>query len=171
MQYNAPDTIYYKQVRNLVFCLTSAVPCAIPFPLLFPFWKQFIKLMTNHFGKARSIQELAKKKFEKIRLGIERSEELKSEQKTKLSSVVKKLIRKPISQTLQDPGRSDFSSGAALATPVDFQNGSSATQAGGSDRASCVDRLVEAPPLVDNNADKAEESFPGIQSASLFCMF
>ncbi|KAL3503525.1 hypothetical protein ACH5RR_037974 [Cinchona calisaya] len=117
---------------------------------------------TIYHKQARSIQELAKKKFQKIRLGIERSEELKSEQKTGLSSVVKKPIRKPISRTLQDSVGSDFSSGATLATTGDFQNGSSIVQAFGSERASSVDRLVEGgPPLIDNNIDKAEESLPG----------
>ncbi|XP_027061162.1 uncharacterized protein [Coffea arabica] len=115
---------------------------------------------TIYHKQARAIQELAKRKFQKIRLGIERSDELKSDQKTRLNSVVKKQIRKPISRTLQDPVGSDFSSGATLATNGDIQNGSSAAQVGGSERASSVDRL-EVPPVIDNSIDKAEELLPG----------
>ncbi|CAI9088354.1 OLC1v1022661C1 [Oldenlandia corymbosa var. corymbosa] len=131
MQYNASDTVYYKQ--------------------------------------ARSIQELAKKKFEKLRTGIERSEELKSDQKMRVSSIMKKQVKKPFSRTLQDPVGSDFSSGATLATVGDLPNISSAPQAGGYEGASSVDRHVEGTSAVDNNVDKAEELLPvGKRSLSRF---
>ncbi|KAL3508473.1 hypothetical protein ACH5RR_027874 [Cinchona calisaya] len=121
---------------------------------------------TIYHKQARTIQELAKKKFQKVRIGIERSEELKSEQKILLGSAVKKLIKKPINRTLQDPVGSDFSSGATLATTGDFQNASSAAQAGGSERASSVDRLVEGSSLIEKNIEKAEESLPGKRTIS-----
>lgn len=65
---------------------------------------------------------------------------------------------------------SDFSSGATLATTGDFHNGSSAAQAGGSERAGSVDRLVDGPSLIENNIERAEESLPGTHAADLFCM-
>lgn len=116
--------------------------------------------------KARNIQELAKKKFEKIRKSIDRTEELKSDQKMRSNSVLKKPMKKPISRTLQDPVGSDFSSGATLATAGDFQNAPSSAPVGGSERAGSVDRLLEGS-LADNNADKPEESIPGMYAITL----
>lgn len=104
---------------------------------------------------------MAKKKFEKIRSNIERTEEIKSDQKIRQNSVLKKLIKKPIGRTLQDPVGSDFSSGATLATAGDFQNGPCVAHAGGPERAGSIDRLFEGS-LVDNSTDKAEEFLPGI---------
>ncbi|KAK9269660.1 hypothetical protein L1049_001438 [Liquidambar formosana] len=132
MQYNAPDTIYYKQ--------------------------------------ARSIQELATKKFQKLRIDIERSEkELKSEQKPRSNSLAKKQIRKLIGRTSQEPVGSDFSSGATLATAGDIQNGLSATQAGGCERPSNTDGIVEGnSSLIENNLDKAEELLSGKNLLSKF---
>lgn len=162
MQYNAPDTIYYKQVRVSSFNLFGSA-CNRFFVIIgmskFPYF--FLILI-----KARSIQELAKKKFEKIRSNIERTEEIKSDQKIRQNSVLKKLIKKPIGRTLQDPVGSDFSSGATLATAGDFQNGPSAAHAGISERAGSIDKLFEGS-LVDNSTDKAEESLPGI--CNYFC--
>ncbi|CAK9163932.1 unnamed protein product [Ilex paraguariensis] len=125
MQYNSPDTIYYKQ--------------------------------------ARSMQELAKRKFQKLKLDFERSEkELKSEQKTRSNSLAKKQIKKPISRTVQEPIHSDFSSGATLATAGDFLNNSNATQAGGCERPSSLDGLVEGnSSLIESNQEKAEDLVPG----------
>lgn len=88
-----------------------------------------------------------------------------------MTSILKKQIKKPISRTLQDPVGSDFSSGATLATTGDFPIGSSAPQAGGSERASSVDRIVEGTSLVDNNIDKADESIPGNLADFILCMF
>ncbi|KDO62747.1 hypothetical protein CISIN_1g002731mg [Citrus sinensis] len=139
MQYNAPDTVYHKQ--------------------------------------ARAIQELAKKKFHRLRAGIERSEkelkpekelnlekelrlekDLKSEPKTKSSILVKKQTKKHFSRTIQEPVGSDFSSGATLATTGDIQNGSVATQAGGCERPTNTDAIVDGnSSLADNNLEKVEE--------------
>ncbi|KAL0311005.1 UNVERIFIED_CONTAM: Histone acetyltransferase gcn5 [Sesamum angustifolium] len=125
MQYNAPDTIYYKQ--------------------------------------ARSIQELAKKKFHKIRVNAERLEkEIKPEQKVRPGSVLKKQIKRPVSRTVQEPVCSDFSSGATLATVGDIQNVTNTLQLVGSEKPVIIDGPVEGNSFMnDNNLDKAEESLPG----------
>ncbi|XP_019196699.1 PREDICTED: uncharacterized protein LOC109190623 [Ipomoea nil] len=119
MQYNAPDTIYYKQ--------------------------------------ARSIQELAEKKFQKLRINFERLENTKSEQKPKSSAAVKKVMKKPIGWMVQKPVGSDFFSGATLATAGDIQNGSNMFRLGDSERPSSIDRLIERNSSgIDNNMDKEE---------------
>ncbi|KAL2496322.1 DNA-binding bromodomain-containing protein [Forsythia ovata] len=125
MQYNTPDTVYYKQ--------------------------------------ARTIQEMAKRKFEKIRIKIERSgKELKPEQKTKTGFILKKQTNRSASRTVQEHVGSDFSSGATLATAGDLQNVSSVPQAGGLERPGIIDGLVEGiSSLNDNNIDKGEESLSG----------
>ncbi|KAI8552840.1 hypothetical protein RHMOL_Rhmol06G0299500 [Rhododendron molle] len=125
MEYNAPDTIYYKQ--------------------------------------ARSIEELAQKKFQRLRVHAERSEkELKSEDVTRSDSLAKKQIKKPMNRTAQEPVGSDFSSGAMLATPGDLQSGSNATQAGGFEKLSKVDGPVEGnTSLTENILDKAEDLSSG----------
>ncbi|KAE9458255.1 hypothetical protein C3L33_09847, partial [Rhododendron williamsianum] len=125
MEYNAPDTIYYKQ--------------------------------------ARSIEELAQKKFQRLRVHVERSEkELKSEDVTRSDSLAKKQIKKPMNRTAQEPVGSDFSSGATLATPGDLQSGSNATQAGGFEKLSKVDGPVEGnTSLTENILDKAEDLSSG----------
>ncbi|GFZ21995.1 DNA-binding bromodomain-containing protein [Actinidia rufa] len=125
MQYNAPDTIYYKQ--------------------------------------ARTIEELAKKKFQRLRNNAERSEkEIKSEQITTSNSLAKKQIKKPMSLTAQEPVGSDFSSGATLATAGDFPSGLNATQPGGGERLSNADGPVEGnTTLIDNNLEKVEDLLSG----------
>ncbi|KAK6154433.1 hypothetical protein DH2020_008681 [Rehmannia glutinosa] len=135
MQYNAPDTVYHKQ-------------------LLIHFYS---------YAKARTIQELAKRKFQKIRLNVGRIEkEIKPEQKMRSGSFLKKQIKRSVSQTMQEPAGSDFSSGATLATAGDIQNVANALQAVGSEKPGGMDGLVEGNSfLSDNNFDKAEESLPG----------
>ncbi|KAF7139972.1 hypothetical protein RHSIM_Rhsim06G0218500 [Rhododendron simsii] len=125
MEYNAPDTIYYRQ--------------------------------------ARSIEELAQKKFQRLRVHAERSEkELKSEDVTRSDSLAKKQIKKPMNRTAQEPVGSDFSSGATLATPGDLQSGSNVTQAGGFEKLSKVDGPVEGnTSLTENILDKAEDLSSG----------
>ncbi|KAJ4975708.1 hypothetical protein NE237_000814 [Protea cynaroides] len=125
MQYNAPETIYFKQ--------------------------------------ARSIQELAKKKFQRLRMDIDRTEkELKLDQKTKSNSAMKKPIKKPSYRTVQDPVGSDFSSGATLATTGDTCTLSNVTQAGGCERPNNTDGLVDgSSSLVDNKPEKTEEQLSG----------
>nr|POF14513.1 bromodomain and phd finger-containing protein 3 [Quercus suber] len=124
MQYNAPDTIYYKQ--------------------------------------ARSIQELAKNKFERLRMDFERAEkELKSELKTRSNSLIKKPVKKPFCRTSQEPVGSDFSTGATLATIGDVQNVSNPNQGGNCERPSNTDVVEGTSSLVDTNPEKVEELSSG----------
>ena len=120
-------------------------------------------LLYNFSGKAFSIQELAKRKFERLRIEMENSEkELKSEHKTRSNSLPKKQIKKPMSRTLQEPVGFDFSSCATLPTAGDTQNGSSAPQAGGCEKPAIVDGLIEgSASFIDSNLDKGEELQPG----------
>ncbi|KAL6544486.1 hypothetical protein OROMI_023348 [Orobanche minor] len=130
MQYNAPDTIYYKQ--------------------------------------ARTIQELAKRKFEKIRLNIEHTEkDIKSEQKMRSDSILKKQIQRSTSRTVQEPVGSDFSSGATLATGGDNRDVSNALQAIGSEKPGSIHGPVEGNASL-NDDDMAEESLPGKGPLSRF---
>ena len=112
--------------------------------------------------KARSIQELAKKKFEKLRIKYESSEkELKLVQKIKSNSIVKKQIKKPLYRT--ETVGSDFSSGATLATVGDVQNNLNPTQGGVSERPGNNDGPIEGnSSLNDANLEKAEETLSGI---------
>ncbi|GFP98154.1 bromodomain-containing protein 1 [Phtheirospermum japonicum] len=117
---------------------------------------------TVYYKQARTIQELAKRKLEKVRLSVERTEkEIKSEQKS--GSGLKKQIKRSLSRTPQEPVGSDFSSGATLANAGDIQNLANAFQAVGSEKpGNIIDGLVEANSFFnDNNLDKAEDSFPG----------
>ncbi|KAF2285739.1 hypothetical protein GH714_007535 [Hevea brasiliensis] len=118
---------------------------------------------TIYHKQARAIQELARKKFQKLRIDLERSEkELNSEQKAKPNFLAKKQMKKPLSRTVQEPVGSDFSSGATLATTGDLQNGIVAAQASGCDRPSNIDVPIEGTSsLVDNTMEKAEELSSG----------
>ncbi|KAL1562954.1 hypothetical protein AAHA92_05469 [Salvia divinorum] len=118
---------------------------------------------TIYHKQARSIQELAKRKFHKIRLTFERSD--KPEQKSRSGSLSKKQIKRPIIRTGKEPVGSDFSSGATLATAGDIQNVTSV----GSEKAACIDRLVEGSSFVnDNNYDKGEDLLSGRTFPSRF---
>lgn len=121
MQYNATDTIYYKQ--------------------------------------AFSIQELAKQKFQRLRLGAEHYEkQLQSEQKPTSNSLgTNKQTKTPITQIAPETVAFDLSSGATFAASGDFQLGSAA-KAGGFERLSNVDESVDGTASQsDNNLDKAED--------------
>ncbi|KAF8409577.1 hypothetical protein HHK36_005654 [Tetracentron sinense] len=126
MQYNAPDTIYFKQ--------------------------------------AHSIQELARKKFQRLRVDLECSEvELKSEPKTKSDSLAKKPTKKSLCRTAQEPVRSDFSTGATLATVGDNCTWLIAMQGGGCEGPSNIDSLIDGnSSLTDNKLEKAEELLSGM---------
>ncbi|CAN4104007.1 unnamed protein product [Withania somnifera] len=125
---------------------------------------------TIYHKQARSIQELATKKFEKLRINYDRSEkDVKVDQKTKYGFVVRKQIKKPIVQMFQETVGSDFSSGATLAAAGDnhYLNNSSLT--GVSEKPYGVDGLAEGnSSLVDQNIDKAEESLSGKGPLSRF---
>lgn len=154
MQYNAPDTIYYKQVRAYFISLVH-FGLSILFGVL--------NYMHKYVWKALSIQELARRKFQRLRIEFERSEkELKTEEKTTSNSFARKQIKKTISRTLHEPVGSDFSSGATLAMAEDVQIGSTSAQAGGCERPRGVDRPIDGnTSLIDNIIDKGEELLPG----------
>ncbi|KAG8492679.1 hypothetical protein CXB51_010334 [Gossypium anomalum] len=118
---------------------------------------------TVYHKQARSIQELAMKKFEKLRIDVERSEkDSKIEQKTKSNFLAKKQTRKPLYLTTQEPVGSDFSSGAILATSGDIPNTSIAIQANACGRPSHTDVLADGNPSVpDYNREKTEELSSG----------
>ncbi|KAL5583614.1 hypothetical protein UlMin_016056 [Ulmus minor] len=118
---------------------------------------------TIYHKQARSIQELAKKKFEKLRINCENSEkELKSVQKMKANLLVKKPIKKPLYRPSQETVGSDYSSGATLATVGDLQNCSIPISGGGCERPVNNDGPVEGISFLnDANLEKAEETLSG----------
>ncbi|GLU23710.1 hypothetical protein SLE2022_396970 [Rubroshorea leprosula] len=118
---------------------------------------------TIYHKQARAIQELATKKFQKLRINVERSEkDSKSEQKAKASFSAKKQMKKPFGRTTQEPVASDFSSGVTLATAGDMQNASITIQPNGCDKPSNTDIFVEGhSSLLDNNLERAEELSSG----------
>ncbi|KAK3038330.1 hypothetical protein RJ639_031426 [Escallonia herrerae] len=104
---------------------------------------QYNVLDTVYYKRASSVQELARRKFQKLRIVVERSgKELESEQKTGSNSLAKKLLKKPISQTVQEYVGSYFFLGATFATAGDFQNGPIAVKAGGNERPANVNALI-----------------------------
>ncbi|XP_006346205.1 uncharacterized protein [Solanum tuberosum] len=125
---------------------------------------------TVYHKQARTIQELATKKFEKLRIKHVRSEkDVKLEQKTKYGSVVRKQIKKPMVQMFQETVGSDFSSGATLAAAGDNHYLNNTSLAGVSVKPYGVDGLAEGnSSLIDQNVDKAEESLSGKGPLSRF---
>ncbi|MCD7452120.1 hypothetical protein HAX54_015037 [Datura stramonium] len=125
---------------------------------------------TIYHKQARSIQELATKKFEKLRISYDRSEkEVKVEQKTKYGSVVRKQIKKPMVQMFQDTVGSDFSSGATLAAAGDNHYLNNTSVAGVPEKPYGVDGFAEGnSSLIDQSVDKAEESLSGKGPLSRF---
>nr|KYP73418.1 Bromodomain and PHD finger-containing protein 3 [Cajanus cajan] len=124
---------------------------------------QYNAAETIYHKQARSIQELARKKFEKLRIDFERSQsELKSEQKTRSNSLVKKLAKKPLGHASQEPVGSDFSSGATLATIGDILPTSHPMQGVVCERPGNIDGLVEGNAfLIEANQEKAEDYISG----------
>ncbi|XP_027939420.1 uncharacterized protein LOC114193718 [Vigna unguiculata] len=124
---------------------------------------QYNAAETIYHKQARSIQELARKKFEKLRFDFDRSQsELKSEQKTRSNSLVKKPAKKPLGHTSQEPIGSDFSSGATLATIGDVLPTSHPMQGVVCERPGNIDGLVEGNAfIIDANQEKAEDYISG----------
>ncbi|KAH1153878.1 hypothetical protein GYH30_049491 [Glycine max] len=118
---------------------------------------------TIYHKQARSIQELGRKKFEKLRIGFERSQiELKSEQKAGSNYLVKKQPKKPLACASQEPVGSDFSSGATLATIADVQPTSHLMQSGRCERTGNIGGILEANAFwIDANQEKAEDVLSG----------
>ncbi|KAK4439784.1 Bromodomain-containing protein 9 [Sesamum alatum] len=125
---------------------------------------------TIYHKQARSIKELAIKKFHKIRLNAECSEkDVKPDQKMRSSSTLKRQIKRCESRTVQESLSSDFSSGATHATTVDIRNSSDALHAVGCERPGNNDVLAEGNHVLnDNNLYKGEESQPGKGPLSRF---
>ena len=117
-----------------------------------------------YLSQARSIQELGRKKFEKLRIGFERSQiELKSEQKAGSNYLVKKQPKKPLAHASQEPVGSDFSSGATLATIADVQPTSHLMQSGRCERTGNIGGILEANAFwIDANQEKAEDVLSGM---------
>ena len=115
-------------------------------------------------SQARSIQELGQKKFEKLRIGFERSQiELKSEQKAGSNYLVKKQPKKPLACASQEPVGSDFSSGATLATIADVQPTSHLMQGGRCERSGNIDGILEANAFwIDANQERADDVLSGM---------
>ncbi|KAL2322669.1 hypothetical protein Fmac_027048 [Flemingia macrophylla] len=118
---------------------------------------------TIYHKQARSIQELGRKKFEKLKIGFERSQmELKSEQKAGSNYLVKKQPKKPLACVSQEPVGSDFSSGATLATVADIQPTSYPMQVGRCERPGNTDGILEANAFwIDANQEKSEDVLSG----------
>ncbi|CAJ1964099.1 unnamed protein product [Sphenostylis stenocarpa] len=118
---------------------------------------------TIYHKQARSIQELGRKKFEKLRIGFERSQmEQKSEQKAGSNYLVKKQPKKPLVRASQELVGSDFTSGATLATIIDVHPTSHPMQGGRCERPGNIDSILEANPFwIDANQEKAEDVLSG----------
>ncbi|XP_004500082.1 uncharacterized protein [Cicer arietinum] len=118
---------------------------------------------TVYHRQARTIQELGRKKFEKLRTKFERSQfELKSEQKTRSNSLVKKSLKKTPGCASQEPVGFDFSSGATLATIGDIQPTFHPMQGGSCERPGNIDGIVEGNTfLIDANQEKSEDVLTG----------
>lgn len=135
--------------------------------LSFPYFTRVVKLCYD--WKALSIQDLAKRKFQRLRTESERSEkEIKNEETIAVNSLPKSQIKRPMSRKLQEPVGSDFSSGATLAMPEDVQVGSSLVQASECEKPSSIDRRIDGNmSSVENIIDKGEELQQGIVEMSM----
>ncbi|WJX37694.1 hypothetical protein P8452_25435 [Trifolium repens] len=111
---------------------------------------------TVYHRQARTIQELGRKKFEKLRIKFERTRvELKSEQKTQSNSLVKKPLKKLPGCAAQESVGFDLSYG-------DVQPTSYPMQVGSYERPGNIDGIVEGNAfLIDSNQDKAEDVLSG----------
>ncbi|XP_068638544.1 uncharacterized protein [Aristolochia californica] len=116
MQYNAPDTIYFRQ--------------------------------------ARAIQELAKKRFEKLRV-----DEPKTAQKTKLTSVGEKPVKKPLAKPVPENVGPDVSPVATVAAAGDACTLTNTAPAGSVEKPGNADSLATDKNFhsVENKMDKTEE--------------
>ncbi|XP_028796753.1 uncharacterized protein LOC114752193 [Neltuma alba] len=118
---------------------------------------------TIYHKQARSIQELARKKFEKLRVDFENSQgELKSDQKARSNSLGKKQTKKPVCHASQEPVGSDFSAGATLANIGDVLPTSHPIAGGSCERPCNNDGLADVNGfIIDANQEKAEDFLSG----------
>ncbi|CAK8565597.1 unnamed protein product [Lathyrus sativus] len=112
---------------------------------------------TVYHRQARTIQELGRKKFEKLRIKFERTQvELKSEQKTQSNSLAKKSLKKPPGWASQESVGFDLSFGDVQRTSYPMQGVNSC------ERPATIDGIVEANAFfIDANQDKAEDVMSG----------
>ncbi|XP_058788183.1 uncharacterized protein LOC131662416 [Vicia villosa] len=112
---------------------------------------------TVYHRQARTIQELGRKKFEKLRIKFERTQvEPKSEQKTQSNSSVKKSLKKPPGWASQESVGFDSSYGDVQPASYPMQGGSSC------ERPGTIDGILEANAFfIDANQDKAEDVLSG----------
>lgn len=129
---------------------------------------------TIYHKQARAIKELAERKFQRVRIQIERLEkeskseatcepksESRLEQRDRSNLLVKKLSKKPSCRSIQEPVGSDFSSGATLAT-TDAHNTCSADHVTNFERHNNNDGPIEGiSSLADNLIEKAEDLHSG----------
>ncbi|XP_010448939.1 PREDICTED: uncharacterized protein LOC104731304 [Camelina sativa] len=117
---------------------------------------------TVYYKQARTIQEMGKRKFEKARIKIKRAEkELKTDEKVKPGSSVKKQVRQPFSRNGLEPVCSDFSSGANLASGGASQTEPVSTQTGGPEKHSYMDVPFEGTTSLADSLEKAEDLSSG----------
>lgn len=106
--------------------------------------------------QARAIQELARKKFDKLK-----ADEIKSVQKTRSASITEKPVKKHL-VSVQEHVVSDFSSGATVAAPKDACASSNVSQDGG------VEKLVNGniiAPSADGNCVATEKQMDKMEDA------
>jgi bromodomain-containing protein 7/9 len=117
---------------------------------------------TVYHKQALSIQELAKKKFERVKCEIRDSEkELKSEHKPMPNSLPAKQMKKPIKRIVHERAGSDFTRDP---TPpaVDTRNIPSAPRAAESVKPALVDDFVESDaPFLGVNSKKGDDEQEG----------
>lgn len=159
MQYNSSDTVYYKQVNYIFIFSPIFFLCKLGFIFCSPAFE------TRFFSyQARTIQEMGKRKFDKARIKIKRAEkELKTDEKVKPGSSVKKQVRQPFSRNGLEPVGSDFSFGANLASGGATQNEPVLTQTGGHEKHSCTDVFFEGNASLVDNLEKAEDLSSGMR--------
>lgn len=105
--------------------------------------------------QARTIQELARKKFDKLK-----ADEIKSVQKTRSASITEKPVKKYL-VSVQEHVVSDFSSGATVAAPKDACASSNVSQDGG------VEKLVNGNVITpaDGNFVATEKQMDKMEDA------
>lgn len=138
----------YKAQCFSVFSYEQIWPAILPCFVLLPLY----------LLQARTIQELGRKKFEKLRIKFERTQvELKSEQKTQSNSSVKKSLKKPPGWASQESVSFDLSYGEVQLQPTSYP-----MQGGSCERPGTIDGIVEANAFfIDANQDKAEDVLSG----------
>lgn len=117
------------------------------------------------FGQARTIQEMARKKFDRVRSDFERSEKEKqihTEEGIKFNHNRMNPVKRYICPSSQEPVGSDFLSGAAQSTPAESQNHLNLSRVSSFGKPFSNDCLVEGNVLAtDNDVDRVDEFVSG----------